>query len=97
MAALLDFFLGSRKSSAETARDRLQIVIAHSRQERNAPSYLPQLKQELLEVIRRYVPVDQKDISISLEKSDGCEVMELNITLPPVKRAPSEVRRSGDV
>lgn len=85
MSALLEFLLGSRKSSAETARERLQVVITHSRHERNAPSYLPELKREIMEVIRKYVPVDPKDINVSLEREGSCEVLELNVTLPPLK------------
>jgi len=55
--SLLDYFRSSKKSStAATAKERLQIIVAHQRGERGAPDYFPQMKQEIIEVIRKYVP-----------------------------------------
>lgn len=79
---LLDYFRATHRSSAAVAKDRLQIVIAHERAERNKPSYLPILQKELLAVVRKYVQVDHDAISVSLEQSDNQEVLELNILLP---------------
>ncbi len=40
--ALLDYLLGQKKKkSANVAKDRLQILLAHERSERKAPDYLP--------------------------------------------------------
>ena len=47
---LLDHFRPSQKKSADVARERLQIILAHERTERNRPSYLPKLQREILEV-----------------------------------------------
>ena len=89
---LLDYFrTNSRPSSAALAKERLQILVAHERSARNAPDYLPKLQQELLEVIRKYVNVDQDAISVSMEQDDNREVLEVNIVLPDDserKRAP---------
>ncbi len=79
--SFLDYFRSSHKKTASAAKERLQIVIAHERTQRNAPEYLPRLQQELLEVIQRYVMVDQKDVRVQVERSSGYEVLELNITL----------------
>jgi cell division topological specificity factor len=79
---LLDYFRASRRNSAAVAKDRLQILIAHERAERNSPSYLPMLQNELLAVVRKYVHVDHDAISVSLEQSDNQEILELNIVLP---------------
>ena len=43
---------------------------------------MPLLERELLEVIRRYVHVDDDAIQISLDSEDNCSVLELNVTLP---------------
>lgn len=80
--SLFSYFRSSHKKTASTARERLQIVIAHERTQRNAPEYLPRLQQELLEVIQRYVMVDQDDVKVQVERSGDYEVLELNITLP---------------
>ncbi|MDF5880877.1 cell division topological specificity factor MinE [Pseudomonas aeruginosa] len=79
----LDFFR-SRKSqnSASIAKERLQIIVAHERGQRAQPDYLPQLQKDLLEVIRKYVPIDQEQIQVELENQGNCSILELNITLP---------------
>ena len=57
--SLLDFFLRPRKeNTARVAKERLQIIVAHERSTRGGPDYLPQLKQDLLDVIRKYVQID---------------------------------------
>jgi cell division topological specificity factor len=80
--SLLNYFRTSKPKTAAIAKERLQILVAHERASRNQPSYLPQLQKELLEVIRKYVNVDQDAITISFEQDDDQEVMELNIVLP---------------
>lgn len=87
--SLLDYFRTSRPSSASVAKERLQILVAHERLSRHQPSYLPQLQKELLEVIRKYVNVDQDSISFSFEQDGNQETLELNIVLPdqPLKKS----------
>ncbi|QXP85394.1 cell division topological specificity factor MinE [Methylococcus sp. ANG] len=79
---LLDYFRSSRTDSAAVAKERLQILVAHERAERNKPDYLPMLQKELLEVIRKYVNVSQDAITVTMEKDDNREVLELNVVLP---------------
>ncbi|WP_438766084.1 cell division topological specificity factor MinE [Kushneria sp. TE3] len=79
---LLEFLKRERKKSASVAKERLQIIVAHQRGQRGQPDYMPMLERELLEVIRRYVEVDQDAINISLDSEDNCSVLELNVTLP---------------
>jgi len=88
--SLLDYFRASkRQKTASVAKERLQILVAHERSSKNQPSYLPQLKQELLAVIQKYVNIDLDDVSVNLEQDDNQEILELNIVLPdedePVK------------
>lgn len=79
---LLDYFIGTRQSTASIAKERLQILVAHERAERSKPDYLPMLQKELLEVIRKYVNVDQDAISVTMEQDENREILELNIVLP---------------
>ncbi len=79
---LLDYFRSSKPSTASLAKERLQILVAHERSSRNQPSYLPQLQQELLEVIRKYVNVGQDAITVNFEQDGNQETLELNIVLP---------------
>lgn len=83
MMSLMDYFrLSKKRRSASVAKERLQILVAHERASKNQPSYLPQLQQELLAVIQKYVSVDLDDISVNLEQDDNQEILELNIVLP---------------
>jgi len=79
---LFDFLKGERKKSASIAKERLQIIVAHQRGQRGQPDYMPMLERELLEVIRRYVQVDDDAINISMDTEDNYSVLELNVTLP---------------
>ncbi|MDD3449540.1 MAG: cell division topological specificity factor MinE [Gammaproteobacteria bacterium] len=78
----LDYFRTSRKNSASIAKERLQIVVAHERLQRSGPDYLPLLQKDILEVIRKYVPIDPGDVRVNLEKDGDYSVLELNISLP---------------
>jgi len=80
--SLLDYFRLSKPKSAPLAKECLPILVAHERSYRNQPSWLPQLQQELLDVIRKYVNVDQNAISVNFEQDDNQETLELNIVLP---------------
>lgn len=82
--SLLDLFR-RRRPSASVARERLQILVAHERAERNAPSYLPQLKNDILEVIKKYTDAGPEAVTVNVAKEENCEVLELNIALPERK------------
>jgi len=82
MMSLLDYFKINKPSSASIAKERLQILVAHERTSRGQPSYLPQLQKELLEVIRKYVDVDQDAITVNFEQDENQETLELNIVVP---------------
>jgi cell division topological specificity factor len=71
--------------SANIAKERLRIIVAQERTQRGGPDYLPLLRRELLEVIRKYVNVDPEAIVVNLETEDGHEVLELSVALPEKK------------
>lgn len=84
---LFDIFRQNRKkNTANLAKERLQILIAHEHASRdsaaNAPEYLPQLRREIMDVIRKYVSVDDESVNVKVENGDDFDVLELNITLP---------------
>ena len=80
---LFDYFRSPPSKSAALAKERLQIIVAHERRSRRcSPDYLPALKKELLEVVRKYEPLDQSQVKVHLDREGGYEILELNITLP---------------
>lgn len=75
--------IGTSRKSAKVARQRLQIVLSHERNDQNADTdFLPKLRNELLAVIGKYVKVDEQQINVQLQRTENCSVLELNITLP---------------
>lgn len=77
-----DYFRQGEQSSAQLAKERLQIVIAHERLDRNGPDYLPQLRRDIMDVIRKYVPITEEQVNVQFEKGADYDVLELNIALP---------------
>ncbi|GEA12539.1 cell division topological specificity factor MinE [Alteromonas sp. KUL49] len=71
-----------KPSTASVAKERLQIIVAHERRKRQEPDYLPMMQQEIIQVIRKYVSIADDQVSVQLENSDDCSVLELNVTLP---------------
>ncbi|MFN8398612.1 MAG: cell division topological specificity factor MinE [Anaerolineales bacterium] len=65
----MDFF--TRKRSATSAKERLQLVLVHDRTDLT-PVQLESLKDELLKAISKYIEIDPEAVRIELEK-DGRE------------------------
>lgn len=86
--SFLSFLLGEKKKTASVAKERLQIILAHERSGRGGSraDYLPQLQQELVAVISKYVNIRPDDIKVHLERQDDLEVLEVKIELPDAVR-----------
>ena len=78
---LFDYFRANH-NSADVAKERLSILIARDRGQRGQPSFMPKLQKELLEVIKKYVDINHDDFTLSVDKEEDCEILELNIALP---------------
>lgn len=76
------FRSGKEEQTAKLAKDRLQVLIAHQRTDRTGPDYLPMLRQDILDVIKKYVAVGDEALSVQIDQQDDFDVLELNITLP---------------
>ncbi|RLV61256.1 cell division topological specificity factor MinE [Parashewanella curva] len=85
--ALIDYFRSKKSpSSASLAKERLQIIVAHQRSERDTPDYFPKMKQEIIEVINRYITISEDQVSVNVDQNDeNLSVLELNVTLPEDK------------
>ena len=95
--AWLDYFRRDRGGSANVARDRLSIIVAREGRSRGSHSYLPQLRQELLQVLAKYEKIDLDQVSVHVESQGSCEVLELNVVLSSpggVKKADEDARHA---
>ncbi len=80
---LLDFFRARKEpNSASIARERLQILVASERKLRDQPDFMPALQRDLLEVIRKYVAIDDDQVQVEMANQGDYSILELNITLP---------------
>jgi len=75
-------FLKTKKNTASIAKDRLRIIIAQERSAQGGPDYLPLLRRELLEVIRKYVNVDVDAVKVELAKEGEHDVLDISVALP---------------
>jgi len=75
-------FLRVKKNTASIAKDRLRIIIAQERSTLGGPDYLPLLRRELLEVIRKYVNVDVDAVKVDLVKEGEHDVLDISVSLP---------------
>ncbi|WP_108650581.1 cell division topological specificity factor MinE [Dongshaea marina] len=84
--SFLDYFRSNgakQQSTAKLAKERLHIIVAHERNHRSGPDYLPQLERDILEVIRRYVDISPEQVNVQLDQNEAeLSVLELNILLP---------------
>jgi cell division topological specificity factor len=78
-----------RKQSAESAKERLQLVLIHDRTDLTSAE-LNQLKDELLQVISRHVDIDRDAVQIDLEHDGRIQRLVADIPLRSVTR-----RRAG--
>jgi cell division topological specificity factor len=75
-------FLKVKKNTASIAKDRLRIIIAQERSNAGGPDYLPLLRRELLEVIRKYVNVDADAVKVDVVKDGEHDVLDISVSLP---------------
>ena len=57
---IFSFFRSRQKGTANTAKERLQVLIAHQHADSAGPDYLPMLKKDILNVIKKYVDIGEE-------------------------------------
>ncbi len=85
MKTLLDVFrLNRSKSSAQIAKERLQIIVAHerTRKPQDARINLQELQIKLIGVIANHLGIPHEQVKVELAHDQDRSVLELNVTLP---------------
>jgi cell division topological specificity factor len=80
-------FFGKQPSSA-TAKERLRLVLLSDHLSL-APDVVESLKRDLLEVISRYVEVDQSQCDVSFEQQEKQVAMLANIPIVAMRSRPT--------
>lgn len=100
--SILKYFRSNKKTSASTAKERLQIIISHERAKQKNSNVLQLLQQDLINVIAKYFKVDQDTLSeqvkVDLEKDKDHSVLMLNMTLPDMENIiePAELEEKAE-
>lgn len=92
---LFDFLRARPKNTASIAKERLRIIVAQERTNRGGPDYLPLLKRELLEVIKKYVSVDLDAVKVDLVKEGEHDVLDISVALPENAEARTAIAATG--
>jgi|TARA_B000000475_G_C15591508_1_gene280862 cell division topological specificity factor len=79
---IINKLLRRQPASASTARERLQLVLAHDRSDLST-ELLDQMRKEILEVVAKYVEIDVNEGAVSLETEDRMTALVANL---PIKR-----------
>ena len=85
--SLFDFFFPKKPPSASIAKERLQLVLAHERADRDSPDFLPRMQKELLAVVAKYIAIKEDMIRVSLGKEGNTSVLEINVEMPSAAKA----------
>ena len=62
----------NKATPKDVAKDRLRLILIHDRGD-IAPETLDKIREEILEVISKYIEIDVEDVDISLSKSEAIE------------------------
>ena len=74
-----------KPSSAQTAKDRLKVIVASENGlgKRLSQDKIDQMKKEIMQVVNRYVRgVDEQHIQMQVRSEANIEMLEMNINLP---------------
>lgn len=70
--------LFGRKKSKDTVKDRLKLVLQYDRA-KLSPGKMDELKEELLQVIRKYFPADEEGYDVKLDQQGDRVVLVANL------------------
>jgi cell division topological specificity factor len=77
---LFNFF--NKKSSAPTARERLQILLAHERASVGPSDLVTLLREEILAAVAKHVQVDRDKVIVKMDRGDKVSTLEVDIEIP---------------
>ena len=79
------FSSDDKPSSAQTAKDRLKVIVASEQGlgRRLSQDKIDMMKKEIMQVVNRYVRgVDEHHIQMQVRSEANIEMLEMNINLP---------------
>ena len=86
----MNLFTWFSGGSAPIARERLQILLAHERNERHQPDLLGVLREEILTLISRHVSFDPDKVQIKMDRGKSVSTLAVDIEIPNTFGTPAE-------
>lgn len=78
----------NRRTSAPAARERLQVLLTHERRIMSGkPDLVSLLREEILAVIAKHLPLDTEKVRIRMEQGDACSTLAVDVEVPTIKAA----------
>jgi cell division topological specificity factor len=74
-----------RKDTKSIARERLKLILVQDRA-LLSPSLLEEMRKEIINVISKYLDIQQSDISIQIQRESRKTILEAIIPVRGVKR-----------
>ena len=78
-------FGGREEGSKKAAKERLQLVLVHDRASL-APHILENLKVDLIEVISKYMEIDESGLEVNLDQEEETVALVASIPIRSVRR-----------
>ncbi|MBL0373736.1 cell division topological specificity factor MinE [Rhizobium sp. KVB221] len=76
------FGIFNKQRSAPTARERLQVLLAHERSSLGQSDLVAILREEILAVIAKHVQLDADSVSIKLDRTQHVSILEIDVEIP---------------
>jgi cell division topological specificity factor len=86
------FQLFKRRPTANVARERLQILLAHERASAGQEGLVAILREEILAVIAKHVSVARDKVQVKVEREGEMSILEIEVEMPAVLPAKVAMR-----
>lgn len=83
---MIDRLLGRpERNTRGVARDRLKLVLMQDRSALPA-STMEQIRKEILQVLSKYIDIDERSLDVSVERADDAVALIANIPIRSIRK-----------
>jgi cell division topological specificity factor len=92
---LLRFF--GRRQSASVARERLQILLAHERNNSCNSDLIALLHKEVLQAISKHLPIDPDKVDVKMHRRGAMSLLEIDVEIDnAAKEGGADAKKDDD-